>query len=230
MADYPEVSPKSLIGRATQVRDLLRAGVTTDDDNISLRLLMRVVESTYARVLQDDLDERVALGQPINPQLGFDYHCECLEDFEDCEGVDFMVKKVKIPQLAQFNGNPAIFFFGADGVSFVRVNSKREAKAAIKPKAFQETKPAFIVRNNEAVVYLPALYSEICFIDWSGIPQSPSQEQGDCFDIWSEEYPILEYLWEKVVDRILNRDGNTLLKTEVFKDTINDSRGNVQVN
>lgn len=221
--NFPSVHPKSLIGRAHEILNLQYGGALSKDNQTSVRQIMRAIESAYAEVLNQDMINRINSGIQINSQMGFEYNCVSLKEKSSKCGVSgCSVKTVDIPVMAEYAGSPAIFGVGSDGVQFKKVYSAQEAKAATSTKRFSSGRPAYIVRSRSMDIYLGAMYNEICEISWWGIPEKPSTESSDCFDIWSEEYPILEHLWEKTKRVVLGTDTESILRTEQYRDKIND--------
>lgn len=233
MADFPQVKPKSLLGRAYEIINRPRGGETTDDEDISLRQIMRAIETEYAATLKEDMDERLANGLGINSQLGIPYDCLKLEDAKescDCGTIKCGLKKVKIPTFAQYGGRPAIFFFGTEEVTFQYASNLQEARTIATSKPFRPAKPAYYIAGSYAMVVLPSEYSEICIVSITGIPQNPSDTDAECFDIWSEEYPMLEYLWSKTKARVMGGEIQDMIQGERFKDVTNNAMsGNQQL-
>lgn len=226
MAEFVTPVPRSLIGRAYEIINQMSGGAPSDDSDISVRSIMRAIESAYSKVLHEDLRRRLFEGRAINSQMSIPYDCIPLEPAQSkckpsrgCE-----VKKVSIPNFAEYNGAPAIFFFGTDGISFTRASSETEAAQVIKPRRFAEVRPAYVVQNKQALVFLPPQYNEICSVSFSGIPEYPYMKDPDCFDIWSEEYPILEYLWEDTKAMVMQMDAEPIIRTTPLKDEVNDGR------
>ena len=220
--NFPFVHPKSLIGRAYEILNLQHGGAVSKDNQTSVRQVMRAIESAYAEVLNQDMTNRINSGLQINSQMGFEYDCVHLKDKKGkCEISGCSIKTVDIPIMAEYSGVPAIFGVGSDGIQFKRVSSAKEARSATQSKKFSPGRPAYIVRSRSLDIYLSPSYNEICEISWC-IPERPSTESDDCFDIWSEEYPILEHLWEKTKRVVLGTDSESILRTDQFRDKIND--------
>ena len=231
MADFPQVKPKSLLGRAYEIINRPRGGETSDDEDISLRQIMRAIETEYAAVLKEDMDERLTNGLGINSQLGIPYDCLKLEDAKencDCGTIKCGLKKVRIPTFAQYGGRPAIFFFGTEEVAFQYASNLQEARTIATAKPFKPAKPAYYISGSYAIVVLPSEYSEICVVSMTGIPQNPSDTEAECFDIWSDEYPMLEYLWSKTKQRVMGGEIQDMIQGERFKDVTNNAMSSNQ--
>ena len=234
MADYPIVNPKSLIGRAYEILNRPRGGVTSDDEDISVRQIMRAIQTEYGAVLHDDLTERLVAGLALDPQMGVRYDCLELEDAKvgcGCGSQQCGIKQVKMPTMAQYAGKALIFSFGTDHIPFTRVHNLSEAKTIATTKAYAPGRPAYWIEGEYLKVLLPAEYSEICQVYLIGTPENPSEtEVNACFDIWSEEYPITEYLWSRVKSKIMGGEINDMIKGEQFKDTTNNAASGNYIN
>jgi len=221
--NFPVVHPKSLIGRAYEILNLQHGGAVSKDSQTSVRQIMRAIESAYAEVVNQDMKERVNTGLQINPQIGFEYNCVPLKEKESKCGISgCSIKTIDIPVMAEYAGMPAVFGVGTDGIQFKKVNSAQEAKSVTSAKKFSPGRPAYVVKSKSLDVYLSPSYNEVCQISWWGIPEKPSSESSDCFDIWSEEYPMLEHLWERTKRIVLGVDSESILRTEQFRDKVND--------
>ena len=234
MADYPVVNPKSLIGRAYEILNRPRGGVTSDDEDISVRQIMRAIQTEYPAVLHDDLIDRLVNGIALDPQIGITYECQQLEDdVTDCGcGTQRCgIKRLKVPTFAEYGGRAVIFFFGVDAMAFTRVSNLQEAKVVATTKAYSSGRPAYWIEGEYIKVLLPAEYSEICQVYFVAIPDNPSHTPEDgCFDIWSEEFPILEYLWSRVKTKIMGGEIRDMVQSEGLKDTTNNAASGNYIN
>ena len=233
MANFPPVIPTSQIGRAYEIINEIRGGITTDDDDISVRQIMRAIDTEYASVLQEDLDRRQREGLEINRQLYQTYSCLELEDDNKncgCGASICGIKKVAIPKFIQYGGKPAIGFFGTDqGLQFSYAVNISDARTKAAPQVYGSTRPSYYIEGDYAYVVLPPKIKSLCSVTISGIPEVPSSTTGEnCFDIWSSEYPIAGYLWSEVKRRVMGKDGNALITSSQVRDNLNNANsGNV---
>lgn len=228
MIHFPEVTNRSKIGRAIEIISSFNGGKPSDDrDTRLIRLVMSSIDSVYAEVLKEDLQRKQILGEDINPQTYFSYSCEPIELAQSaCEECSSSYR-VKLPELAQYYGYPLITNVGTDVVKFTQARNKQEAITLIKGRPYMPSKPAYYILGDFMYVVLPPKYKKITRISFDVVTTTPSRTSDDvCFDIWSDEYPIMENLWNVVKDRVVQRliEPNIRTRGVVVQDEINDGK------
>lgn len=223
--NFPQVKENSLLGRAYQLIDPLMGGKTTDDSPISVRLMMRNIVTMYGEVLREDFIFRQDRGETPSDQLFQDYTCENLENVEDCDecGKGIVVKRFKLPRLASFAGSPLIKWVGTSTTTFEKISSLREAVSLSKGKPFNPGRPGYWLSGDYAFVSLPERLALVSKINYSIVPQDPSSSEA-CFNIWAEDFPIDNYIWSIVANRIKAGEGNIYLNTMQRIDVVNNGR------
>lgn len=230
---FPDVKENSLLGRAYQILDPLSGGKVSDDNPVSLRLMMRNVITTYGFVLREYMKETQDRGEVVSPQMFFTYQCKQLEPISNCDAcknTGVVVKRFKIPKLALFAGSVLIKSVGTAQLSFTQTSSLREAVSMSKEMAYNPGRPAYWVDGGYGYVSLPGRYGMICAIEYSIVPEDPSSGTELCFDVWNDEFPMADHLWAQVSGRIKSGEGNILLNTIPAMDVVNNGRAGNNTN
>lgn len=228
MIHFPEVTSRSKIGRAIEIISSFNGGKPSDDrDTRLIRLVMSSIDAVYAEVLREDLQRRQLLGEDINPQTYFSYECEPIELSEStCEECS-STYRVKLPELAQYYGYPLIANVGNSVVKFTQTRNKQEATTIIKGRPYMPPKPAYYILGGFMYILLPPKYRKLKTVSFDVVTTTPSKTVSDsCFDIWSDDYPVMENLWPMVKDRVVQRliEPNIRTRGVVVQDEVNDGK------
>jgi len=222
--NFPEVNQRSKIGRAYEILNTFNGLKQSDDrDTRALRLVMAMMDSVYAEVLQEDITRRENVGQSLDPQNYFPYRCVPILVGDSCESCDKEFY-VNIPNLAQYNGSPIISNVYVGDLPSAPAKDRLSARVMANGGIGKES-PSHYVQGGKIYFLLPGKFKMIKYVSFDIIPSNPSGttvDKDDCFDIWSSEYPILDYLWPITRDRVSQRLMNPLIQTQNVESGVND--------
>lgn len=222
--NFPVVSPRSKIGRAYEILNTFNGNRPTDDRDVkSVRLVMSMMDSVYAEVLQEDISNRENIGQALDTQTYFSYRCVPILIGDQCESCEKNFY-VKIPTLAQYNGSPIMTNVYVGDIPSTPSKDRMSAKTISKGGLISKASPAHYIQGDKMYFILPGRMKLVSYVSFDLLPVNPSAVtvENSCFDIWSDNYPIIEYLWPKVRDRISQRLMNPLLQTARVETGVND--------
>lgn len=220
---FPKVHSKSKIGRAYEIIDTLNGGNTSDDNPFGVRLIIQTIESTYAKAVREDILYKQNSGEAISDQLYTPYTClqmEVVDDDCNCAGTKCIVKRVKISTIAQYKGSPLIRNVIVGGVQARKASNLQSAKVIAKEKPFITPSPAYYLSGGYMYVLLPSKMQRVCAIDYEAVFET-LESPDECDNLWNE-FPMVEYLWETVKNRIRASDANAILNTMQNTDSINN--------
>lgn len=207
-----ETNSKSLAGIAMGIINVIRGGVMTDDTRTPpLRLVMRQIEYYRMKAISDWAEAHRF--EPLDPQLQSDLGCLALEevDMAECECVKWgcNVKKVKLPKFIFHAGRVQIGFIGLidKRTRFFMVSNPQVIKTMLTGRfADPNAIYGYIIGQNLYVV-TKADMSLLCWANVRGWLETPSEENANCFDIWSEDYPIdakfIPYITRSIMEEYL---------------------------
>ena len=221
--NYPKVTARSKIGRAYEILNTWNGFKQSDDRDVRLvRLVMAYMESVYSEVLQEDILNREKSGQSLDTQKVFEYKCEEINVNKTCDSCEKEFW-VPIPTLAQYNGSPIVMDVLAGDTPVLPTQNRASAKLIAKGSPLMPGRAAYYISGNKMYFMLPGKLSLVERVSYSVIPMAPSSPvTGGCFDIWSDDYPVIENLWPKVRDRVQQRLMGPNLQTLNVNNQVND--------
>lgn len=221
--NYPKVTARSKIGRAYEILNTWNGFKQSDDrDSRMVRLVMAYMESVYSEVLQEDILNREKSGQSLDTQKVFEYKCQKLNVNKTCDSCEKEFW-VSIPTLAQYNGVPILMDVYAGETPVLPTQNRTSARLIAKGSPIMKPSAAYYVSGSKLYFMLPGKLSLVESVSFSIVPISPSSiVNGGCFDIWSDEYPVIESLWPKVRDRVQQRLMAPNLQTLGVNNQVND--------
>ena len=219
---------KSLYGYAQRIRNLLRGGgPSVDDDAYSIRLIAAEILSQAAAVRQAelyDLDNRGLTpdaSQPVTAKL-------TLTDYVGAATPSKAVRlaQVNLPQALTWRGNPAVFGFKArveaPGYS-VGTSSDWAIRVATK-RPYMPPKPAGWFESKALAFAFPLDYAGIKELYVTFIPAAINiRSDGLKMDEELEELTLTEQQWAKVEPLVL-QSLNPMLQTTTNRDNTNQGK------
>lgn len=218
-------SDTSLRGMSYEIRNILSGGLASDDSNYPLRLIDRVIRDEYMKASKDYDDLKESKGERLDTQREVTYSCLDMVENDDfkckCTGKGGAFKKVTLPKFIQIKGTPFIRYFG---------NTDMDFDFTPQPSIFEMNayygminRPSYFAVGNTAYVALPPDFALMCQVSVIGIPSDPFQTSGPCFDIWSKEWNVTDYLRQIVKQRVLEFLGNPLSISSQTRDRKNNA-------
>lgn len=220
-----KISNDSLITRAYEILNEIKAGKTTDDERIDIRMIIRCIKTVYPSVLQAYIDEKVRLDEEIDPSIYVTVPvCLKQESYNSVKKV--IVKKAYVPKAMSGPNGMMVKSFYTDehGIELSKSNSYSIAELKTKNGLYSKAKASFYFEGGQVKVVLPNAFS---FIDkgyLSYVPENPMETlSGNCYDIWSTSFPIKGFLWARTKEYILKMDAVVMMNGLASVDTTNDS-------
>ncbi|MCE7039230.1 hypothetical protein [Dyadobacter sp. CY312] len=223
---YPTVSKGSLRALAYEIKNEMSGGITTDDNVYPIRLIESEIKHQYGLAQWEEDKLNMALGIEPNAQRVQIFPCIPLKDNTDfyckCTKTGGKFKKATLPKMMEWRGQSYIKYVGNTDMDlpFTTTNNIQEINATDSVL----TKPSYFLSGNNLYVRLPTDYKAMCEITVMGIPESPTNSNGLCFDVWNAEWNVAEYMKSIIKAKVKQQFTPLLLNTTQMRDL----RGNSQ--
>lgn len=223
---FPKVSPNSLRAFAIEIKNEMSGWVPVDDSRISIRHIESEVLHVHGQVQKeiDMANEQLGI-MPEDARLKI-YPCLPLKDTTDfdckCVGTEGKFKKVTLPTLYKFKNESFIKYFGSTNMrlSFTPMSDIVQMSTSSSTKE----RPAFFMMDNVAYVSLPADFALMCAITVMAIPENPNDTGGKCFDVWSGNWNVEQYVKATVKTRVKRNFAELVLQTSQNPDVRNNAQ------
>lgn len=218
---FPQTSPKSVIGRAYEILASVRGGVVSDDESVSIPLVIAMMSSAYGMVLYEALARSANTLESIDPTLYMPYRIKLNRDGGGKLG-SVAVKSSTLPLPAVSAGRPAIKQISGQDIGFAYAADRHSGVSMAEPKTFMGKRGAYWLDGSGKInLSVPVSMSGILYADVLMVPQNP-------FDIgqvdpWEQEIEIPQRLWENVKRLVRGDEMVSYIKTMPISDTTNDS-------
>ena len=237
-----DVHPKSLVGLAIDIRNIARAGSSTDDDPYSLRQIIHWISTTASIIRAESLKEDSAMANELRRDWVEEFTCIPLKPIDrshcDCIKYGCMEKYVELPDFAIFNGRLAITYLGrsdwnlpykraidAHDASIIAMGVGRFGKA--------NRTPAYYIQSKKAYIVFPPEYSLTTTVSMSGVVISPVPSNPTNLtlvdgvlledDIWCSPISLDDDEIYQVRNRILSAEMNMMVRADQNHDETNNS-------
>ncbi len=206
------------------IKNMLRGGITTDDDSYPESMLMESIVTTAAQLIDEELQQRYAVGLGIDPDLMVEYGIEFdAEDVETEEPVQYL--RAPRPATAQWLGNAAIKHIKMHKSPALWATAEDEGDALIlaKGRAYYPPQPAFWPEGEDIRAVLPlnkglARKARILYLP----DRLDTDAAGEKLDIHADIFPLPTRMWEKVWRSVFQSQGGILIKTSENRDEVNN--------
>ena len=218
---FPKTDPKSIIGRAYEILSSVRGGVISDDESVSIRLVIAMMSSAYAFVLSESLARSANTLESIDPTFYLPYRIKLHRDGGGKLG-RVAVKTSSMPVPAVSGGKPAIRQISGGDISFAYAPDRQIGVVMAEPRAFMGKKGAYWLDGSGNIrLSVPISMSGILYADVLMVPQDP-------FDIgrvnpWEHHLNIPQKLWESIKRVVRGDEMVSYLKTMPMQDKTNDA-------
>lgn len=218
----------SLYGRAFQIRNLLRGGgPSVDDDRYSLRLIGEEILTQGAVVRQAELFDLDNRGYTPDPSQ----MVTALLSLKDYSGIPItgkpvVIREADLPSALQWRGNPAIFGLTTrpDEPGWAVKNSAWDAVASAIKKPYIPARPAGWLESGKLAVALPLDWSMVQELYVRFIPAAINiNALGQVMNPETETLTITELQWGKIEPLVLQAL-NPMLQTMANRDTRNNGK------
>lgn len=228
MADwkYPPVIKGSLRAMAYEIKNQMSGGITSDDNVYSIRLIESEIKHQLGLAQWEEDKLNQALGIEPNAQRIQVFPCIPLIDNKDfyckCTKTGGKFKKAVLPAMMQWRGQSYIKYVGNTDMDlpFTPMSNIQEINAT----DGMVSKPTYFLSGNNVYVSLPTNFKGMCEITVMGIPESPTETNGLCFDVWNTEWNVPEYLKAIVKSRVMERFVPSLVNTNQMRDLRSNSQ------
>ncbi len=220
-----DIKKGSLHGRATFIRNLLRGGIATDDDSFPLSMLREAVVTQSTLVVNQDHQARYAAGMGFDPDL-------VIKDQLQFEREKLLIDEPVVfltairPLTVQWWGDAAIRYIKARHApdAWAVATSERDAIIKAKAQAYHPAKPAYFFDGPYLRAAVPVeTYGLIREVDISYIPARLDRyADGTERDIYEEDFPLPDRLWESVWQTVYKNLGGSLIQTSPNRDEVNN--------
>ena len=223
---FPKVSPRSLRALATEIRLELSGGIASDDSRFPIRLIESQIRHMYGLVQKEEDVANELLNIHPDTSRVVPYTCRRIVDADDlncsCTEYGGKLKKVALPSLLQWRGSPYISFIGNTNMSmsFIEFRDIFTLEAMYK----EANKPSYFIMGKNAYIYLPDGFDQICEVTIAGIPADPTDTEGKCFNVWSDDWGIPEYMKAIVKRRVIETQAEILMNTSQGADVRNNAQ------
>jgi len=224
---YPKVSNTSLRALAYEIKNQISGGITTDDSVYSIRLIESEIKHQAGLAQKEEDLANEILGILPNAQRVVTYPCIPLTDTNDfyckCTQSGGKFKKAVLPvKLLQWRGQSYINYLGNTDMDMsftpmINISEINATDGMIK-------KPTYFLSGNAIYVRLPKDMALMCEITVLAIPDSTTDSNGLCFDVWSQEWTIPEYMKAIVKARVLQALVPTMVATNQGRDIRNNAQ------
>jgi hypothetical protein len=212
MATYNEI--------VYNLKNLIRGGITSDDDTISNRQLIFIFNTYRAKLIREDLNK----GRTIDRGLIQDLGCvpvECVDAADCCDIVDSGTTVVRttepIPDFLEIYDRNLLLFVGTvDRLKSFQITSEAQVRWSKHNKYTSKTTRAFM-RSNDNYLYIANAPVGIELINIQGIFESPEEAArfnhctGEpCFTN-DDEYPVSTHMIPVINEMMMSKDLRSLL-------------------
>lgn len=231
------INEKSLMGIAHDIRNVARAGRSTDDDSYSLRQIIFWAKTTAAKIRAESLEKDSASSNELRADWIEEFPCLALKPIDrshcDCVKYGCSEKYIDLPDFAQFNGDLAMTYFGTSDwrTPFTRAYDGKDASTKVmgigrfgRPSAV----PVYYIQSKRAYVVFPPEYAMTVSVSVSGVRINPLEDKpmGDTNldrDIWCEPVPMDDGELYMLRNRILTTEMNMMVRMEPNRDDNNNA-------
>lgn len=224
---YPAVSKNSLRALAFEIKSQISGGIVSDDSVYSIRLIESEIKHQAGLAQKEEDLANEILGILPNAQRVVTYPCIPLKDTKDfhckCTNSGGKFKKAVLPaKLLQWRGQSYIKYLGNTDMDMpftpmANIGDMNATEGMTK-------KPTYFLSGNAIYVSLPKDKSLMCEITVLGVPDSSTDSNGLCFDVWSQEWTIPEYMKAIVKARVLQALVPTMVSSNQNRDLRNNSQ------
>lgn len=219
---FPITKPKSVVGRAYEVLSSMRGGTISDDESVSIPLVVAMMTSAYAFILSETLSKSANTLQSIDPTLYMPYRIRLIPEPTMGKRGRVAVKRSTIPIPAVSGGKPAIRHIAGRDISFSHTSDRTVGVTMAEPRPFFGNRGAYWIDGTGSVyVSMPVSMSPMQYADVLMVPQNPF-EMGNV-DIWQHEVNIPDRLWENVKRMVRGDEMASYIKTMPISDKTNDA-------
>lgn len=199
----------SLISRAYEILNEMKAGRTTDDERIHIRMIIRAIRTAYGKVLQEYLDQKNKEDERIDESMYISY-CVNTRDAREFSVYNLVLRDGHIPDVAYIGGVPAIKVVYTSGkeATMQMASGFIDAKTKASGGVWSSKTPSFYIENKKINALFPKRllpYDKSLHVVM--LPKDIMDTGTDeCYDIWSEDFPINPFLWAKVKEYVIRFD------------------------
>lgn len=221
-----ELANNSLIAKAYEILNEIKAGRTSDDERIHIRMVIRAIRTAYAKILQDYLDEKDRNDEKPDESMYVTY---CVDmsagDFDKITNT--VLRTARIPEPAFYGGRPAIkyVYTSEKETTIQKSTGKIDARTKAKGGAYSPKTPSYYFEAGRLNALFPKEflpYKQNLHIVF--MPKDPMETGTDeCYDIWSNDFPINQALWAKVKEYVIRFDAQVMQNGLEAVDISNDS-------
>lgn len=218
----------SLHGRALYIRNLLRGGISTDDDSYPLSMLRASIVNVSAAVLQAELDKRFQLGQELDNDL-LTIDPLPLHKYEVTPESPVVFLYADRPHCLQWNGDAAIKYLKAKEAPAEWAVATGESDAIRKAtgQAYEPGQPAYWFNGNIIRFAIPLSMGLLRSVEIGYVPaQLDTYTDGQKRDLYTDEFPLPPRLWEVVWKEVFRNQGGNLIQTSTNRDETNNGADN----
>lgn len=240
MITVSPIEPRSLMGVAHDIRNIVRAGDASGDDRYSLRQIMFWIETGAADLRRERLKEDEAEGKELREDWIQEFPCKILEtvDLSHCTCVRYgcTIKRVKLPVLSVYKGKLTILYLGRSDfrMAYFLADTPQDAETyAGGVGRFGRTnpKPAYYIQGGYAYIVFPPEYALTESIGIVGVESNPLSPtvlpviEGKTLnrDIWCEAVNIKDDEIAEIRKRILAREMTMTVQYEANNDQNNNA-------
>ncbi|HEY0109997.1 MAG TPA: hypothetical protein VGB67_10245 [Fibrella sp.] len=219
-----EIGKDSLYGLSFYVRNLLRGGISTDDDSFPLSMLQESIVTVSAELIDQELDARYLRGKPYDLDLLVKGQLKFVPEDVETESPVVYLRSAR-PRTAQWFGNPAVKYVKSrrSPAEWGYAESEIDALGKAVAAAYQPARPAYWFEGEDVRAVLPLKMGLIREAEMLFIPaRLDTRADGTKLDLYEDPFPLPARLWEKVWTTVFQRAGGMLIKTQTNRDEVNN--------